>query len=163
MPSRFCPFCQQSFLPSRFHPQQRVCSAPACQHQRRQQNRQQKLLKDPEYRQVCRDSARQWRDNHPDYWKQYRASHPQSVQRNRVQQRQRDLHGRLVQLANNNSALPLKSFPAQVWLQGPAAGDLANNNLASAHVLVLQTLVRPAPLPPSACKQQLSGPPAALA
>ena len=163
MSTRFCLLCQQSFLPSRFHAQQRVCSAPACQRQRQQQNRRQKLLTDPEYQQVCRDSARQWRGNHPDYWKQYRASHPQSVQRNRLQQRQRDLRGRLFQLANNNSALPLKSFPAQVWLQGPAAGDLANNNLAPAHVLVLQAPVRPAPLPPPPCKQQLSGPPADLA
>jgi hypothetical protein len=140
-----------------------VCSAPACQRLRQQQNRRQKLVTDAEYGQVCRDSARQWRSNHPDYWKQYRASHPQSVQRNRLQQRQRDLRGRLAQLANNNSALPLKSFPAQVWMHGPAAADLANNNLAATHVLVLQTLARPNPLLSPSCKQQLSGPPGVLA
>jgi hypothetical protein len=163
MSLRSCPLCQQSFLPSRFHPQQRVCSAAACQRQRQQQNRQQKLLTDPEYQQVCRDSARQWRASHPDYWKQYRDSHPQSVQRNRRQQRQRDLRGRLAQLANNHSALPIKSFSAEVWFQGPAADDLANNNLAPVHVLVLQTPIRPDRPSAASCKQQLSGPSAALA
>jgi hypothetical protein len=118
---------------------------------------------DPEYRQVCRDSAQKWRANHIGYWKQYRAAKPESVQRNRAQQQQRDLRRRLADLANNNSALNLKSSVAGVWLLGPAAEDLANNNLASAQVFILQRCTHKPPLPETSCKQHPSGLPAAVA
>jgi hypothetical protein len=163
MSQRCCRFCQREFQASRFHPEQTTCSAKPCQRQRRSQNRKRKLALDAEYRQVCRDSSRKWRANHPGYWKQYRAAKPDAVERNRVQQRRRDLRQRLADLANNNSALDLKSSAAAVWLLGPAADDLANNNLASAQVLILQSPLRRPPLPLASCKQQLSGLPAPLA
>jgi hypothetical protein len=68
-----------------------------------------------------------------------------------------------VHLANNNVALDLKSSVAGVWLMGPAGQDLANNNLASAQVFILQGSIRKPPLREVSCKQQLSGLPAALA
>ena len=161
--SRCCRFCHKEFAPSRFHPEQTACSGKACQQQRRSQNRNQKLALDAEYRQVCRDSARKWRANHSDYWKQYRTDKPDAVERNRAQQRQRDLRQRLANLANNNSALDLKSSAAGVWFLGPGAGNLANNNLASTQVFILQSSLRKPPFPEASCKQQLSGLPAALA
>jgi hypothetical protein len=121
------------------------------------------LTTDPEYRQVCRESARKWRGDHPGYWRQYRAAHLHSVEQNRTQQRQRDQRRRLLDLANNNSALDLKSCVAGVWLLGPAAQDLANNNLASAQVFILQQPPRKPPAPELSCKQHPSGLPAALA
>jgi len=148
MDTRHCRYCGQQFLPSRSHPQQAVCCQPACQQRRRADNRKQKLLADPEYRQVCRDSARKWRAEHPDYWRNYRATHPQSVERNRTSQQQRDQCQRLLDLANNNWALDLKSLVAGVWLLGPAAQDLANNNLAAAQVFILQSPLRK---PPQIC------------
>jgi len=162
MDQRCCRFCQKQFLPSRFHPEQKACSAPPCQQQRRRQSRKQKLLVDAEYREVCRDSARKWRANHPGCWKHYRASKPESVERNRVQQQRRDLCRRL-HLANNHSALDLKSLVAGVWLLGPLARDLANNNLASAQVFILQRGMRQPPLPETSCQQHPSGLPAAVA
>jgi hypothetical protein len=163
MEQRCCRFCQQQFTPSRFHAEQTACSAEPCQQQRRNQNRKRKLARDAEYRQVCRDSARKWRASHPGYWKRYRAARPGSVERNRTQQQQRDWRRRLTDLANNNSALDLKSSAAGVWLLGPAARDLANNNLASAQVFILQGPARKAPRLEVSCKQHPSGLPAALA
>jgi hypothetical protein len=163
MEQRCCRLCQRQFEPSRFHLEQTTCSAKPCQQQRRSQNRKRKLARDAEYRQVCRDSARKWRANHAGYWKQYRAAKPDAVERNCTQQRQRDLRRRLAHLANNNSALDLKSCAAGVWLLGTAAHDLANNNLASAQVFILQGSIRKPPLREVSCKQQLSGSPAALA
>jgi hypothetical protein len=163
MDQRCCRFCRRQFFPSRFHLEQTACSARPCQQQRRRQSRKQQLAVDAEYRQVCRDSARKWRANHTQYWKQYRAAHPGSVERNRAQQQQRDLRRRLADLANNNSALDLKSSVAGVWLLGPAAADLANNNLASAQVVILQRSMRQPPLPETSCKQHPSGLPAAVA
>ena len=155
--------CGLRFQPSRCHPQQKVCSQPACQQRRRAESRRQKLLADAEYREVCRESARKWRADHPGYWQQYRASHQPSVERNRIGQRQRDQRRRLLDLANNHSALDLKSSTAGVWLLGPAAQDLANNNLASAQVLILQRPQRKPPASELSCKQHPSGLPAALA
>jgi hypothetical protein len=163
MEQRCCRFCQRQFEPSRFHLEQTVCSDKPCQQRRRSENRKQKLALDAEYRQVCRDSARKWRANHPGYWKQYRAAKPESVQRNRTQQQQRDLRQRLTDLANNNSALDLKSSAAGVWLFGPVVKDLANNNLASAQVLILQGSWRKLPLRKASCKQHPSGLPAVVA
>ena len=134
-----------------------------CQQQRRNQNRKQKLVLDAEYRQVCRDSARKWRAHHTGYWKEYRAANPESVGQNRTQQRQRDLRRHLIHLANNNSALDLRSSVAGVWLLGPAAEDLANNNLASAQVFILQDFQRQPSLRDTSCKQHLSGLSATLA
>jgi hypothetical protein len=158
-----CCFCQRQFTPSRFHPQQTACSARTCQQQRRSQSRKRQLAADAVYRQVCRDSARKWRANHPSYWKQYRAAKPESVERNRARQHQRDLRRRLANLANNHVALDLKSSVAGVWLFGPAAEDLANNNLASAQVFILQRGTSQSPLPEASCKQHPSGLPAAVA
>ncbi len=108
-----------------------MCSDQPCQQQRRSQSRKQQLIRDPEYRAVCRDSARKWRANHPGYWKRYRAAKPESVARNRTQQRKRDLRRRLA--------------------------TLANNNLATAQVFILQDPMRQPPLPEASCKQHPSG------
>ena len=155
MKQRCCPFCQRQFAPSRFHPGQTACSAAACQQQRRDRNRKRKLALDAEYRQICRDSARKWRTDHPGYWGRYRAAKPESVERNRSQQRGRDLRRHMRNLANNNSAVDLTSSVAGVWFLGPAARDLANNNLASAQVFILQASTRQA-LPPGGILQTTS-------
>lgn len=163
MIERRCRYCDLRFQPSRCHPQQTVCFQSACQQRRRADSRKLKLISDAEYRQVCRDSARKWRAEHPGYWQQHRAAHPQSVERNRIRQRQRDQRQHLLHLANNNSALDLKSSVAGVWLLGPAAEDLANNNLATAQVFILQRPMRKPPASELSCKQHPSGLPAALA
>jgi hypothetical protein len=163
MSERRCYYCGQEFQPSRCHPEQAVCSQFTCQRRRRADNRKQKLIADPEYRDVCRESARKWRADHPRYWQQYRAKHPQSLERNRRGQRQRDRRQLLLHLANNNSALDLKSSVAGVWLLGPDADDLANNNLATAQVFIVQGPVRKPPTSEVSCKQHPSGLPAALA
>ena len=163
MDLRCCRFCKRPFEPSRFHPEQTVCSDKPCQQQRCSQSRKQKLVRDAEYRQVCRDSARKWRAHHAGYWKQYRAAHPESIERNRTQQQQRDQRRRLANLANNHSALDLKSSVAGVWWLGPDGADLANNNLASAQVFILQGPMHKQPIREASCKQHPSGLPAALA
>jgi hypothetical protein len=104
MNERRCPYCQQVFQPVPYHPQQRICSRPACQRQRRRDYHRQKIASDPVYRQVCRDSPRNWRQAHPGYWKQYRQTHPQQVERNHQQQWRRDQKRRLANLLRNTHA-----------------------------------------------------------
>lgn len=140
MPFRCCRYCQQSFQPSRYRPEQSVCSAADCQRLRRSDYHRQKLNADAEYAQVVRDSQRKWRDAHPSYQAQYREKHPEAAEQNRQKQRQRDRKRRVQNLVKNNLALDLKHCAAEVWLVGPAARDLDKNNLASSQFLIFQSV-----------------------
>jgi hypothetical protein len=135
---RCCPYCQHSFVPSRFRPRQRVCNESDCQRRRHAEYRRLKIASDPLYRQVCLDSPQKWRAEHPGYCKQYRSAHPGAVERNRRGQQLRDRKRRLFALANNTLALDLKHSAAEVWLIGPQAADLANNTLAQSKILIFE-------------------------
>jgi hypothetical protein len=117
-----------------------VCSQPACQRQRRADYHRKKLETDALYRQVVRESQRQWWDEHPDYQKQRRQQHPNVVAANRQRQQQRDQKRRLQRLVRNNVAFDLKRSTAGVWLVGSPLPDLDKNNLASAQVLIFHPL-----------------------
>jgi hypothetical protein len=138
--SRRCPYCQSSFLPSAYRPQQSVCGRPECQRRRRGDYHRKKLATDPEYFQVVRDSQKQWWEEHPGYQKQHRQKNPQVLENNRHGQRQRDQKRRLRRLVRNNLALDLKHSASEVWLLGPKVRNLDRNNLASAQVLILPSL-----------------------
>lgn len=138
--ARRCPYCQSSFLPSRYRPQQRVCSRPDCQRQRRANSRLQKLATDVEYRQVVRDSQKQWWDEHPAYQKERRKANPKLVERNRQKQHIRDQKRRLARLVRNNLVLDLKHSAAEVCLVGPQVHHLDRNNLVSAQVFILPSV-----------------------
>jgi len=119
-----------------------VCSKPECQRRRRSEYHRKRIQTDAAYQETVRNSQQKWRDQHPEYWKQYREQHPEAAERNRQQQRRRDTQRRLENLAKNNLALDLKSTVSEVWLVGPAVADLAKNNLASAKVFICQRVGR---------------------
>jgi hypothetical protein len=79
------------------------------------------------------------------------------VERNRQRQQRRDQKRRLVNLANNSLAVDLKYSAAEVWLLGPAARHLANNNLAACQVLIFQPSTPTGPTSPASCQQHPSG------
>ena len=157
MGQRSCRYCQKLFQPSKFQLRQTVCSESDCQRRRRTDYHKEKIASDPEYREGCRDSPRKWRARNPGYWKQYRQKHPAGVERNLQQQKLRDRKRKLCNLANNTSALDLKHSVAEVWLLGPGAEHLANNNSATAQIWVIEALT-PGRVPalPS-CKQHPAG------
>jgi hypothetical protein len=68
--SRRCLYCQGWFLPSRYRPQEPVCSRPDCQSRRRADSSRQHLATDTKY-EVARDRRKKWRKEHPDYQKLY--------------------------------------------------------------------------------------------
>ena len=157
MGERRCRYCEKTFQPSKYQPQQTVCSESVCQKRRRTEYRQQKLKTDEEYRQVCRDSSRKWRSENPDYWKRYREKHLEAVAQNREKQQGRDGKQRLLDLANNTSVLDLKRSAAAVWLLNGEAADLANNNSVSGKVFVIEALPRRQGPGRESCKQQPAG------
>src|ERR1035437_8934551 len=59
---------------SPFHPEQVVCSFPACQRRRSADYHRKKLAEDAEYRAQCEHSQKMWKENNPDYLRRYRAA-----------------------------------------------------------------------------------------
>lgn len=80
-----CHWCQKVFIPNpRLKERQMSCGEPECKgEQKRSSHRQWKVKEKDAYVQNQRD----WRKNNPDYWREYRASHPEYVVRNREQTR----------------------------------------------------------------------------
>ena len=154
MSSRRCRYCQQIFQPSRYRPQQSVCSEPECQRRRRNDDHRERIRRDSAYAGDVRASQKKWRQTNPDYWKRYREQHPDVAERNRRRQRRRDQKRRLLNLAKNNVALDLKHEASEVWLLGPGVTDLAKNNLASAKVFIYQPLQASAGKRSPSCKEQ---------
>jgi hypothetical protein len=130
-----CPYCKESFTRSRYHPDQVVCSGPDCQRQRRAAYHRQKLQDDPSYRDQCRDSQQQWREQHPDYMRAYRKSH-QSPKTQPHAQASPDL-ARLLECVKNNVAIDLKAYPAMVLLIG---SERVKNSVATAELILIQRL-----------------------
>jgi len=157
MPGRLCRYCHKTFQSSKYQPAQAVCGDADCQRRRRNDYHRQKIARDPEYRQVCVDSPRKWRERNPDYWTRYRARNPASTEQNRGRQRQRDEKRRLCRLANNNSVLDLKRSATEIWLLGSGVELLANNNSVPAKVLVFEAVAHRWTTAPQSCKQQPSG------
>ncbi|MGH8522851.1 MAG: hypothetical protein ACREXY_01080 [Gammaproteobacteria bacterium] len=85
-----CVGCGDLFTPRRNVTHQRFCSDPECQRRRRARWQRAKLKQDPDYRANQAEAQRRWRERHPDYWREYRRSHPEYSARNREQQRQRN-------------------------------------------------------------------------
>jgi len=85
-----CAACDDLFTPRWNVPDQKYCSKPECQRERRRRWQWRKLREDPDYRANQAAAQRRWREHHPDYWRRYRQSHPVYTERNREQQRKRN-------------------------------------------------------------------------
>ena len=68
----------------------RYCSKPDCQKERKKLWHRQKLLVDKAYQESKADAQRKWSSANSGYWKEYRANHPDYVERNREKQRERN-------------------------------------------------------------------------
>jgi hypothetical protein len=85
-----CPCCQKPFTPYRHVPDQRYCEKRGCQRARKREWERRKLAADPDYRATRVESQRTWLESRTDYWREYRASHPEAADRNRERQRERN-------------------------------------------------------------------------
>lgn len=134
-----CCYCNELFVPSPFHPNQKVCLSPECQRRRRTDYHRQKITMDSEYRQICTESRKKWRENNPTYQSRYRGRNEDYCKRNRQKQRVRNQKRRLSLIVKNNLAIDLKRLPARVWMTGPGLDEIVKNNLAISQVFIFQT------------------------
>jgi len=90
MSKRRCAACRALFTVRAQTPQQRYCSAPACQRERRRCWQREKRRSDPDYRENQKQAQQRWASRHGEYWRCYRAEHPEYTAANRAKQRERD-------------------------------------------------------------------------
>jgi hypothetical protein len=81
-----CSHCGDLFKPSPRHKNQIFCMKPECRRARKTAWQSHKMKTDPEYRLNQKASQRQWTENHPGYWREYRRKNPQKAERNRILQ-----------------------------------------------------------------------------
>jgi len=132
-----CRYCKKPFIQSRYHPKQEVCLSEECQRRRKRDYHSKKLADDAVYRQTCTNSRKNWRENNPDYQRQYREKHQSSCERNRRKQRTRNLKRQMSVIVKNNLAIDAKRSFAEVWMTGTGLSDIEKNNLAIPQVLIL--------------------------
>lgn len=99
-----CVHCHQTFFLTR-NPAQQYCAARCCQNARKRVWRKQARLKDPTYDENQRRVNGMWRRRQTDYWRRYRESHPNYMQRNREQQKLRDRRRAQESMLSNASHL----------------------------------------------------------
>jgi hypothetical protein len=128
-----CRYCRELFTPSRYHPEQSVCSGSACQRQRRTDYHRQRINDDPLYRAQCRDSQKKWRDQHRDYMPNYRKSGRPTETR---PEESVDSLPRLLEVVKNSAAVKLTSYPAAVWLI--SSDENLKNILAHARLILIE-------------------------
>jgi len=131
-----------SFWPCPHIRNQRFCSQPSCQRERRRRWKRQKRRTDPDYCDNQARAQRAWRERHRDYWREYRRRHPQYTERNRQQQRLRNARrrGRDSVIAKRNvSAASGPEFSGTYLLTPIAAEPIAESN---AWTVTITTLSR---------------------
>lgn len=124
-----CPYCNHEFRPSRYRPDQKVCSSQECQRRRAAEYRRKKLAEDP----VCRNSRHNRRENNPGYIKRYLAGRRSDAKRNRLESELSRLQG---MIRSNSAVFDLKSCDASIWLVGPRQ-LLESNILAHAQLIIV--------------------------
>lgn len=85
-----CIHCGKVFYPNPRVKYQRYCKDESCQNARRNRWYREKLVKDRDYRENQRRCQKDWHSRHPCYYKEYRANHPEYVNRNRLLQLRRN-------------------------------------------------------------------------
>ena len=91
MPAMPCQSCGKEFFPWPQIRNQKFCSNPECQRERRRRRQAERRARNPEQKGSDAQYFQDWSAKNPDYWKQYRKAHPEYTERNRQQQKERSV------------------------------------------------------------------------
>ena len=127
MPFKKCKSCGQEFRPHPQVPSQTYCSVKACQCDRRRLAQMARRYDDPDYRDNDDRANKAWAVKNPSYWKQYRASHPEYVERNRKQQQVRNKRKQSARIANVAESVPNSPFPSGRYRLARVTADCIAN------------------------------------
>ena len=137
MKNKQCLACGQFFKPRPQIPNQSYCSEPYCQKKRKRQWQQNKLLTDPSYKENQNRSQQAWIDRNPDYWRNYRESHPEYVKLNRSMQQARNAKAKAARIAKMDVSTSTSILPSGTYQLTPV-GD---GNIAKMGVLTVEITV----------------------
>jgi hypothetical protein len=135
MQGRRCAACGQFFRPRPQTPKQCYCANARCQRERRRRWQRAKRVSDADYRDNQKRAQRAWRKRHPEYWGEYRRTHPQYTERNRSAQQRRDGKRRLAKMDASTPVSPVRSGTYR--LLPVASGDLAKMDAWTVEITVL--------------------------
>jgi len=90
VPRILCCHCGALFVPGKRNKEQRFCGEEACRKARKAAWQKRKMKTDPAYRANQKQAWQVWAADHPGYWKDYRAAHPEKARRNRLLQNLRN-------------------------------------------------------------------------
>lgn len=116
MVQKQCLACGQDFLPCPQVPNQCFCSAPACQKERRRRWQRDKLKADPDYLDNQHRAQQAWIERNPDYWRRYRETHPDYLERNRLMQQQRNGRPKIPDIAKMDESAPATPAMSGVYM-----------------------------------------------
>lgn len=123
---RSCVACGQAFLPRPQIQQQCYCSAKNCQRERRRSWQRDKLKHDPDYKDNQVRAQKAWSKRNPEYWRKYRETHPEYVERNRTRQRDRNARLQNAAIAKMDASTLEIPFPSGIYsLSLVTAGAIA--------------------------------------
>lgn len=124
MATKRCLACGVVFPLRAQSPHQSYCSSPACQRNRRKVWQREHRQLDEDYKDNQSRAHERWLSKNPEYWQNYRSTHPDYVERNRDQQRERRRAKASSALANMDSSMPVP--PSGVYRLTRASEDVAN-------------------------------------
>ncbi|MDA3834093.1 MAG: hypothetical protein PF495_11920 [Spirochaetales bacterium] len=129
MKSNFiCLHCRGTFFCNPRVKSQKYCNAKECRRASRRSWKKKNRATNKSYRQQCLQHQRVWREQRPahEYQKQYRASHPDYVKRNRELQRERN-----IKRQNDPSSMIVKrnTFMVRMQILSREAMVLAQNSV----------------------------------
>ncbi|MCP4407335.1 MAG: hypothetical protein GY807_06160 [Gammaproteobacteria bacterium] len=82
--------CPEQFIPRTQRKDQKYCSKPECQQKRKNKWQREKRRTDKDYRANDVAARENWAEKNPGYSRLYREKNPEYVERNRLQQRERN-------------------------------------------------------------------------
>jgi hypothetical protein len=137
-PTRLCLACGNAFHPLLQVPNQRYCSATACQRERRRRWQREHLRSDADYRDNQARAQARWRVRHQDYWRQYRSTHPAYRERNCAMQRKRNAQRSSSPVANMDASTLLRPLASGFYiLRRAVETGIAKMNACTVHIAVL--------------------------
>jgi hypothetical protein len=119
MERRRCAACGEAFRPRSQVPDQMYCSASACQRARRRRWQRAKRQSDADYRENQARAQRAWVEGHPEYWREYRRTHPEYSESNRVAARRR----RAGRVAKMDASKAVSRVPSGTYRLVPATAS----------------------------------------
>ena len=133
-----CAHCKRFFRPNPRVKSQLYCSRKACQRARKTLWQRRKMRTDPDYRDTQRTSQKQWCEQHPDYWREYRRQHPDYCQKNRQLQKERDTKRRCGDLAKMDALEGIEPIKTGTYyLVSPPRVHLAKKDSLGQKVVII--------------------------